>query len=216
MIRARGRTVASGSGNEKAAVTIDDATVSDEALLARLRDRDDDDAALATLYDRHGRAAYALALRVVGDGGTAEDVVQDAFVTIWRRAETYHPERGTPRAWLLTVVRNRAIDVLRSPARAGPPTTPVDSLVLAAPDSPEEDAVRAAEGGVVREALAELPPEQRAVVDLAYFAGLTYPEVAERMGVPLGTVKSRMRLALERLRALLRTHDPRPGAGPGP
>lgn len=188
-------------------MAIDDPAVSDEILLARIVRREDE--ALATLYDRHGRAAFALARQIVRDGETAEDVVQEAFLTLWRRAETYRPERGAVRAWLLTVVRNRAIDMLRSPSRSGPSATAasVDDLNLVAPDNPEQDAMRMVEGRVVRAALAELPPEQREVVELAYFAGLAYPEVAARMGIPLGTVKSRMRLALERLRVLLRARD---------
>lgn len=188
-------------------MAIDDPAVSDEMLLARIVRREEE--ALAALYDRHSRAAFALARHILRDGETAEDVVQEAFLTLWRRAETYRPERGAVRAWLLTVVRNRAIDVLRSPSRSGPSATAtsVDDLNLVAPDNPEQDAMRMVEGRVVRAALAELPPEQREVVELAYFAGLAYPEVAERMGIPLGTVKSRMRLALERLRALLRARD---------
>jgi RNA polymerase sigma-70 factor (ECF subfamily) len=185
-------------------VRTDDQPVSDEALLAQLQGRDE--AALGVLYDRHGRLAFSLAYRIVGDPETAEEVVQEAFLTVWRRAETYRPERGAVRSWLLTVVRNRAIDAVRGRA-ATTPTVPVDDLPLVALDSPEAEAIRAVEGRVVREALAELPPEQREVVELAYFGGLSYPEVAERTGVPLGTVKSRMRLALERLRALLAARE---------
>jgi RNA polymerase sigma-70 factor (ECF subfamily) len=181
-------------------VRIDDQAVTDEALLTRLLSRDE--AALRVLYDRHGRIAFSLAYRIVGDPETAEEVVQEAFLIVWRRAETYRPERGAVRSWLLTVVRNRAIDAVRGRASSAP-TTPVDELPLVSLDSPEADAIRIVEGRVVREALAELSPEQREVVELAYFGGLTYPEVAARTGVPLGTVKSRMRLAIERLRTLL-------------
>lgn len=178
---------------------------SDAVLLARLVSRDED--ALAELYDRHGRAAYALALRVTGNAESAQDVVQEAFLALWRRGHTYQPERGAVRGWLLTVVRNRAIDSLRGPSGQAARTMPVDALPLAAADNPEAEAVRTVDGRRVRAALAELPPEQRDVVELAYFGGLAYPEVAERMGIPLGTVKSRMRLALERLRGLLRAWE---------
>ena len=187
-------------------MTMDTPTVPDEMLFARVLQRDQ--AALTELYDRHGRAAYSLALRVVGNPETAEEVVQEAFMTLWRRAETYRPERGAPRSWLLTVVRNRAIDVLRGPGRAGPSLTPVtDDLPLAAPDDPEAEAMRGVEGAAVRAALAGLPAEQREVVELAFFGGLAYPEVAERIGAPLGTVKSRMRLALHRLRGALQAQE---------
>jgi RNA polymerase sigma-70 factor, ECF subfamily len=186
-------------------VAIDDPAVSDETLLTRLLSRDE--AALATLYDRHGRAAFALARQIVRETETAEEVVQEAFLTLWRRAETYRADKGAVRTWLLRVVRNRAIDMLRASAGMVMAGTSVEDLTLVATDDPEGEAVRAVEGRVIREALAELPPEQRGVVELAYFGGLAYPEVAARMGIPLGTVKSRMRLALERLRVLLRARE---------
>lgn len=188
-------------------MTVDDPAVGDDALLERLVRRDEE--ALAILYDRHGRAAFSLAVRLVGDPETAEEVVQESFLAVWRRAETYRTERGSVRGWLLTVVRNRAIDVLRSRdgrTRAGVAVgrpVSIEDLVLIASDNPEEEAMRAVDGKVVRAALASLSPEQREVVELAYFGGLAYPEVAARVGVPLGTIKSRMRLALERLRALI-------------
>jgi RNA polymerase sigma-70 factor (ECF subfamily) len=186
-------------------VAIDDPAVSDDALVARLLNRDED--ALAILYDRHGRAAFTLARHILRASEPAEEVVQEAFLTLWRRAETYRPERGAVRNWLLRVVRNRAIDVLRARSQEGPIAPSVEDLPLVAVDDPEGETIRAVEGRVVREALAELPPEQREVVELAYFGGLAYPEVATRMAIPLGTVKSRMRLAIERLRALLRARE---------
>ena len=193
--------------SERSSVTTDDVFVSDQELLARLLSRDEE--ALAALYDRYGRAAFSLALRVVGDPETAEEVVQETFLAVWRRAETYRPERGSVRGWILRVVRNRAIDALRlRSGRVRPGVAPVrqvsiDELVIVAADDPEADALRMLEGREVRVALAALPPEQREVVELAYFGGLAYPEVAAQTSVPLGTVKSRMRLALERLRVLL-------------
>lgn len=195
-------------------MSIDELAASDQDLLARLLDRDEE--ALAAIYDRHGRAAFSLAYRLVGNAETAEEVVQESFLALWRRAETYRPERGTVRGWLLTVVRNRAIDALRAGDGRSGVASPaarsvrLDDVVLPAADDPEGEVLRAAEGQVVREALAELPREQREVVELAYFGGLAYPEVAAQTGVPLGTVKSRMRLALERLRALV---GPRLGLG---
>jgi RNA polymerase sigma-70 factor, ECF subfamily len=173
---------------------------SDEAVLNRLAQRDE--SALAELYDRHGRTAFALAHRMVGDAETAEEVVQEAFLAIWRRAETYRQERGAVRSWLLAVVRNRAIDVIRA-RESRPRTTTIDDLPIAASDNPEQQALTLAAGSVVRAAVAALPAEQRTAVELAYFAGLSYPEIAARIGVPLGTVKSRLRLALDRLRVRL-------------
>jgi RNA polymerase sigma-70 factor (ECF subfamily) len=172
----------------------------DAIILDRLVQRDE--AALADLYDRHGRGAFSAAYRIVGDPETAEEVVQEAFLAIWRRAETYRPERGAVRGWLMTVVRNRAIDVIRA-RESRPRTTIIDDIPLAAADDPVQAALTAASGAAVRAAVAGLPADQRAAIELAYFSGLSYPEIAGRIGVPLGTVKSRLRLALERLRRQL-------------
>lgn len=180
--------------------TITAAEDTEAVLLERLARHDED--ALAALYDRHGRMAYSLAYRIVGNRETAEEVVQEAFLAIWRRAETYRPERGAVRNWLLAVVRHRAIDVVRA-REARPRTTPVDDLPLAATDDPEQAALQSVHGAQIREAVAALPVDQRTAVELAYFAGLSYPEIALRLGIPLGTVKSRLRLALGRLRERL-------------
>ena len=176
---------------------------SDEFLLQCLARKDAD--ALDTLYARHGRTAFALAYRVLNDAEAAEDAVQEAFLTIWRRAESYQAARGSARGWLLTVVRNRAIDAARareSRPRIAGPLEDAGALADTRTD-PAEDALRRVEAASVRAALADLPPEQREAVELAFFAGLSYPEVAARTGAPLGTVKSRMRLAMERLRSVL-------------
>jgi RNA polymerase sigma-70 factor, ECF subfamily len=180
---------------------------SDEALLDRLTQRDAD--ALDALYSRYGRLAFALAYRVVGSPEAAEDVVQEAFLSVWRNAASYQQVRGQVRGWLLTVVRNRAIDSLRALQSRPKAGGTLDDLGwLAADDSdPADDALRRVEAATIREALTALPPEQRQTVELAFFSGLSYPEVAEKMGAPLGTVKSRMRLALERLRGLLLAED---------
>lgn len=179
----------------------------DDALVLRIRAGEAD--ALDTLYGRYGRLAFALAYRVVNSPEAAEDVVQDAFLTVWRRAESYQPGRGSVRAWLLTVVRNRAIDMLRARESRPKVVATLDDIssLTAGDDDPADAALRGVEASAVREALASLPTEQREVVELAYFSGLSYPEVAERTGAPLGTVKSRMRLAMERLRGLLVAGD---------
>lgn len=180
---------------------------SDEMLLDRLTKRDAD--ALDALYTRYGRVAFALAYRVLGNPEAAEDVVQEAFLSVWRNVASYRQNRGHARGWLLTVVRNRAIDSLRAREARPKVGAALDDLGSFAADGndPADDALRRVEAAAVREALTALPPEQRQTVELAFFAGLSYPEVAEKMGAPLGTVKSRMRLALERLRGLLLAED---------
>lgn len=177
-------------------------TGDDQALMARIARGEQP--ALAELYDRHGRIAFALAVRMVGESGAAEEIVQEAFLSVWRRAATYQPERAGVRGWLMTIVRNRAIDVLRA-RQSRPVTTPIDDLPVVAQDDPERAALASLSAAAVRAALATLSIEQRTAVELAYFAGLPYPVIAQRTGVPLGTVKSRLRLALERLRPALRT-----------
>jgi RNA polymerase sigma-70 factor (ECF subfamily) len=179
----------------------------DEVLVDRLIRKDAD--ALDALYARYGRLAFALAYRVLGSPEGAEDVVQEAFLAIWRNAATYQRSRGAARGWLLTVVRNRAIDSLRAREARPKVGASLDEIgpLAAKDDDPAEDALRRVEAAAVRQALTTLPPEQRETVELAFFAGLTYPEVAARTGAPLGTVKSRMRLALERLRGLLVAED---------
>lgn len=174
----------------------------DAALLVCLAARES--AALGALYDRHGRQVFAAAYRMTGSPEVAEEVVQDAFLAVWRRAEQYVPARGDVRGWLLAIVRNRAVDHLRArqarPQRAG---AVEDFTALAGTDNTEGAALQVLEATAVRAAVATLPPAQRLTVELAYFAGLSYPEVAARMGAPLGTVKGRMRLALISLRGAL-------------
>jgi RNA polymerase sigma-70 factor, ECF subfamily len=179
----------------------------DEALLDRLTRKDP--AALEALYARYGRMAFALAYRMLGNPETAEDAVQEAFLSVWRAAETYRHSRGAARGWLLSVVRNRAIDMIRAREarpKVGATLDEIGSLA-AEGNNPADDALRRVEAVTVREALASLPREQRETVELAFFAGLSYPEVAATMGAPLGTVKSRLRLAMERLRGLLLAED---------
>ena len=159
-------------------------------------------AALATLYDRYGRLAYALAYRILGESGSAEDVVQDAFISAWRGASSYRRERGNPRGWLLSIVHHRAVDVLRRKTafRAAP-------LEVAERRAADEDTASMAERNVeqqtIRLALRALPEAQRRTIELAYFGGYTQSELADLMGVPLGTVKGRMRIGLQKMRRLL-------------
>lgn len=205
LIRCSAPTVPIGAGLWVVANVLE--PESDESVLDRLTRKDT--SALDTLYIRYGRIAFALAYRVLDDPEAAEDVVQEAFLAVWRYADSYRPSRGSVRGWLLTIVRNRAIDLLRAREvrpKAGPSVDEMVSLATTEAD-PADVAMRRIEAATVRDALASLPAEQREAVELAFFAGLSYPEVAERTKAPLGTVKSRMRLAMERLRVLLLPGD---------
>ena len=157
-----------------------------------------DGEALRELYGRYGRMIHAIAYRVLRDGPAAEECVQDVFVELWRHAGRYDARRARVSTWLCTIARNRAIDAARARERRPIPTEEIE------PAGQAEDAadlVAAADEAVrVADALAALPPLQLETVQLAYFDGLSYSEIAERLQIPLGTVKSRMRLALDRLR----------------
>jgi RNA polymerase sigma-70 factor (ECF subfamily) len=177
--------------------------LNDPELVARLAAGDV--AALRTLYQRYGTLAYTLAMRMLGDSGRAEDVVQDAFLRLWTNAGSFDPARGSLRTWLLTVVRRRAVDYLRG--RAGRERREIE-LSPEVPaqgggSDPWRDVAQSLERQAVRQALASLPPEQRQVVELAYYGGYNQREIAEIVSVPLGTIKGRTRLALEKLSSYL-------------
>ena len=175
------------------------AHLSDEALVA-LAARSEQ-SALAELYDRYGRSAYGLALRVLRDQELAEDAVQEAFLTVWRSASRFVPERGKASTWILTLVHRRAVDVVRHEQRRR-----ADSLDLATEPSVEgvdEDAFLRLQRERVQAALRHLPDVQREALELAYYGGFTQSELAERLGQPLGTIKSRMFGGLSRMRELL-------------
>ncbi|MDQ2942233.1 MAG: sigma-70 family RNA polymerase sigma factor [Candidatus Dormibacteraeota bacterium] len=161
--------------------------------------------ALAELYDRYGRLAYSVALRVLGDPGRAEDAVQEAFLTTWNHAASFDVRRGSLRTWLLASVRNRSIDYLRG--RGGHERQELQLHPALAEVGPQSDPWRevslSLERSAVREAMSNLPAEQRQAVELAYFAGYSHREIAEMTSVPLSTVKGRMRLALEKLSSYL-------------
>jgi RNA polymerase sigma-70 factor (ECF subfamily) len=176
------------------------ATPTDDALIGALAGRDL--TALATLYDRYGRVAYALAYRILGEPEAAEDVVHDGFLSAWRGATSYRSERGNVRGWLLSIVHHRAVDVLRRKTTFRPAPLEAAEQRPADEDTAEE-ATRNVEHATVRAALEALPQAQRRTIELAYFGGYTHVELAEIMGVPLGTVKGRMRIGLQKLRRAL-------------
>lgn len=176
--------------------------LADEELMA-IVDRKDPDA-FAVLYDRHGGAAFSLAYRIVGDRTLAEDTSQEAFLSIWRSTARFDRARGSVRSWVLGVVRNRAIDALRRGGGRAPKLDQDDDATLEvreAPERTEAEAIRRETAGELRSALDALPDEQSKVIELAYFGGFSHSEIAEIISMPLGTVKGRMRLGLEKIRA---------------
>jgi len=176
------------------------AHLSDEALVALLARGDD--GALGELYDRYGRSAYGLALRIVRDASLAEDAVQEAFVTVWRTARSFVPERARASTWLLTLVHRRAVDVVRREERRR--TEPLESAPEpASAGDVQSDALLRFERERVQGALSQLPDAQREALELAYFGGFTQSELADRLGQPIGTIKSRMFAGLRTLAGLL-------------
>jgi len=163
-----------------------------------------DRGALRSFYDGVAGRAMAIALRILGSAEEAEEIVQDTFVEIWRRASEYRAERGAPAAWVAAMARSRAIDRLRERGRADKAARAMAAEPQRDPEPlPSESAARRQERARVRAALASLPAEQRRVVELAYFEGLTQTEIARATGDPLGTVKTRIRLAMEKLAGVL-------------
>src|SRR6476620_4145813 len=178
--------------------------LADEELMPLIGEKDPE--AFEVFYDRHGGAAYSLAYRIVGERNAAEDVTQEAFISIWRSGARFDRTRGSVRAWTLGIVRNRAIDALRRSAGKAPKLTFDDEAILeqeAAPETTEEEALRRRESDELRGVLRELPDDQSKVIQLAYFGGFTHSEIARMLGMPLGTVKGRMRLGLEKIRVNL-------------
>jgi RNA polymerase sigma-70 factor (ECF subfamily) len=171
----------------------------DTNLVTRMQGRDP--RALAELYDRYGRVVYALILRVVRDTGIAEDLVQETFLRVWNRVHGFDAQKGSIGPWLLAVARNRAIDYLRS--AGGRERNAVEYEETDHPalyTDMEKDIIASDKARIVKSAMEKLSPNQRQVIELAYFEGLSQTEMAERMGQPLGTVKTWVRTALKNLR----------------
>ena len=179
----------------------------DAALIRRMVDADE--TALGALYDRWVRSLYSLVLHLLRDPDEAEDVVEETFWQAWRKADSYEPSRGAVSTWLLTIGRRKALDRLRARKRNREDSIESESVFADLP-SPSPDPESRAEGSDLREhvraALRELPNEQREVLELGYFSGLSQAEIAEKTGQPLGTVKTRMRLAMQKLREPLSIH----------
>ena len=178
--------------------------LADEELMPLIGAKDAE--AFEVFYDRHGGVVYSLAYRIVGEQAIAEDVTQEAFISVWRSGARFDQARGSVRAWMLGIARNRAIDVLRGRAGKAPSLDFDDEGLLEqrpADERTEAEAMRRETASEVRGAIEELPGEQSKVIQLAYFGGFSQSEIASILGVPLGTVKGRMRLGLEKIRGTL-------------
>lgn len=176
----------------------------DEQLLVRIGRREKP--AFEAFYDRFERRAFSLAYRITGDRSRAEDVVQEAFLSIWKNAGRYDPQRGSAGAWALGIVRNRAIDLLRSRASRSPDLDHDDDELLQSRASAlktEEQALERETRREVRSSLAELPENQSKILGLAFYGGFSQTEISDMLSLPLGTVKGRMRLGMEKLRVQL-------------
>jgi len=174
--------------------------LADEELMVRLSHGEAD--AFDLIYERHADAAFSLAYRISGSRAAAEEVAQDAFLALWRNGARYEQSRGSVRNWILGIVHNRSIDALRRAVRHESRRAGDEGLAerLMSPDRTDDEVSRREEAGEVRTLLDDLPSDQRRVIELAYFAGFTHTEIADMLAIPVGTVKGRMRLGLEKLR----------------
>ena len=176
--------------------------LADDVLLQLIHLRNEK--ALGALYDRHGKAAYSLAYRMLGDVHAAEDAVQEAFINIWRRAGSFSTKRGTARTWIMAVVHHRSIDLGRKRRGMTPRELPIEMGHL--PEDPHDtwyEVSNSLDRDLLIGCLDRIPEKQREVIQLAYFEGYTQREIAELNDIPLGTVKGRIRIGMEKLRGLL-------------
>jgi RNA polymerase sigma-70 factor, ECF subfamily len=192
-----------GDPSGRARIRTDLTYLSDEALIALVARQDEE--AFAELYDRLGRAAYGLALRILRDESLAEDAVQEAFLVVWRTAARFVPERAKASTWVLTLVHRRAVDLVRRQERRR--AEPLEAAPHAGTDAADEQAWLRLRRERVQTALSRLPDPQREAIELAYYGGFTQTELADRLGQPLGTIKSRMFAGLARLRELLQEEE---------
>jgi RNA polymerase sigma-70 factor (ECF subfamily) len=177
--------------------------LADEELMERVADCDAD--AFEVVLERHADAAFSLAYRICGRRSVAEDIAQESFLALWRSGERYDRARGSVRTWTLGIVHNRAIDALRRSGTHDRRRASDEGIeeTLEAPERTEDQAVENAVSSEIRGALGELPSDQRKVIELAYFGGFTHTEIASMLNTPVGTVKGRMRLGLQKLRTQL-------------
>jgi RNA polymerase sigma-70 factor (ECF subfamily) len=177
--------------------------LADEDLMALVRENDS--AAFAVIYERHSNAAFSLAFRMCGKRGAAEDVVQEAFLSLWRSATRYDRTRGSVRTWVLGIVHNRAIDALRRSVVRDRGQLSDEGLEerLESPERTDQEVGRRDEAREIRAAVEDLPAEQSRVIELAYYGGFTHSEIAAMLDTPIGTIKGRMRLGLEKMRSKL-------------
>jgi RNA polymerase sigma factor (sigma-70 family) len=196
------RRSASGSpASDRSPAAMDDVRVEDAALLQRVRDRDE--RAIEVLYDRFGSALYSLACRVTRNERAAQDIVQEVFVAVWKDAGRWDPSKGTLSSWLFSLARHKSIDHVRRETIIRRRTADVDPELEPSSMDVDQEAWLRIRRDRLREAIGALPDAQRTALELAFFGGLTHPEVAERLGIPLGTAKTRIRTALLTLRAIL-------------
>ena len=180
--------------------------LADEDLISLVEAADAE--AFATLYDRHSRAAFSLAYRMMGERQASEDLTQDAFLKVWRGASSYRAERGSVRTWILSIVHNRGIDQIRSQASRRRAQEKIEtSAPRSQPSEAFAETLRNSQREQVREALNTLPPEQLKILELAYFSGYTHVEISDLLRLPLGTVKGRMRLGLKKIRDYFESRD---------
>ena len=183
----------------------DSATLSDGDLWVRLRERDM--ASLEALYARYGGYVYALALRILGRSEEAEEVVQDVFWQLWKTETAYDPARAAFRTWLFAITRSRCLDRLRRHRSRSVSELPRGSALGSAAPDPEQEAILAERQKHVVAAFQALPEPQRRVLEMGFFNGLTHREIAERLGEPLGTVKSRIKMGMDKLKDSLRSFE---------
>lgn len=177
----------------------------DENLLQQIALGDEN--AFAMLYDRYGRSAYSLAFRILKDVQAAEDVVQDVFLNVWRLASSFDTRRGNARSWLLAMVHHRSIDSIRRRRDKTRTDMPMEFKQPGTETGVWEEVIGILNRQAIEKALKQIPVEQRKVIELAYFSGYTHREIADNIQLPLGTVKSRIRMGMEKLRDLLKNQE---------